>query len=132
MITSQRVIIYRTETNQDESDYEITEVYDFSSIINVLVIEDENRRPYIEFLHNQPQRSNKITTITTSGKPCQRSLLRCDLHDRAIRLTRDIQRAREIFEEEKFTYIPPDDENNDEDNDDITNEQQLDETVQMT
>ncbi|CAF3384656.1 unnamed protein product [Rotaria sp. Silwood1] len=95
-------------------------------------LQDENRRPYIEFLHNQPQRSNKITTITTSGKPCQRSLLRCDLHDRAIRLTRDIQRAREIFEEEKFTYIPPDDENNDEDNDDITNEQQLDETVQMT
>ncbi|CAF2761002.1 unnamed protein product [Rotaria sp. Silwood2] len=132
MITSQRVIIYRTETNEDESDYEITEVYDFSSIINVLVIEDENRRPYIEFLHNQPQRSNKITT-TTGGKACQHSLLRCDLHDRAIRLTRDILRAREIFEEEKFTYIPPDDENNDDDDgDDIPSEQQLDETVQMS
>ncbi|CAF0789547.1 unnamed protein product [Rotaria sordida] len=134
MITSQRVIIYRTDTNQDESDYEITDIYDLSSIINALVIEDENRRPYIEFLHNQPQRSSKITaTTTTSGKPCQRSLLRCDLHDRAMRLTRDIQRAREIFEEEKFTYIPPDDENNNnDDDDDIPNDQQLDETVQMT
>jgi len=38
MITSQRVIIYNTETNQDELDYEITHVYDFSSIANVNVI----------------------------------------------------------------------------------------------
>jgi hypothetical protein len=38
MITSQRVIIYRTDTNQDEFDYEITHVYDFSAIANVVVI----------------------------------------------------------------------------------------------
>jgi hypothetical protein len=38
MITSQRVIIYRTDTNQDEFDYEITNVFDFSSIANVVVI----------------------------------------------------------------------------------------------
>lgn len=38
MITSQRVIIYRTDTNHDEFDYEITHVYDFSSIANVVVI----------------------------------------------------------------------------------------------
>jgi hypothetical protein len=38
MITSQRVIIYRTDTTQDEYDYEITNVYDFSSIANVVAI----------------------------------------------------------------------------------------------
>ena len=38
MITSQRVIIYRTDTNQDEFDYEITNVFDFSSIANTFVI----------------------------------------------------------------------------------------------
>ncbi len=39
MITSQRVIIYRTDiNNQDEFDYEIVNVYDFSSIANVVVI----------------------------------------------------------------------------------------------
>jgi hypothetical protein len=38
MITSQRIIIYRTDTNQDEFDYEITNVYDFSTIANVVVI----------------------------------------------------------------------------------------------
>jgi hypothetical protein len=39
MITSQRVIIYRTDIdNQDEFDYEIVNVYDFSSIANVVVI----------------------------------------------------------------------------------------------
>lgn len=38
MITSQRVIIYRTDTNQDEFDYEITNEFDFSAISNVVVI----------------------------------------------------------------------------------------------
>jgi hypothetical protein len=38
MITSQRVIIYRTDITQDESDYEITDEYDFSSIANVVLI----------------------------------------------------------------------------------------------
>ena len=84
----------------------------------------------------RPTATATMTTIATStaakngGKQYQHSLLRCDFHDRAIRLVRDIQRARAIFEEEKFTYIPPDDE--DDDDDDIPNEQQLDETVQMT
>ncbi|CAF1602704.1 unnamed protein product [Rotaria magnacalcarata] len=145
MITSQRVIIYRTETNQDETDYEITEVYDYSAVSNVVVIDDDNHRPYVEFVHSQSNRTNKMRPTTTTtmmttatstttakngGKQYQHSLLRCDLHDRATRLARDIQRAIAIFEEEKFTYIPPDDE--DEDDDDIPNEQQLNETVQMT
>lgn len=98
-------------------------------------IEDEHRRPYVQFilLHNQPNRSNKISTTantTTSGNQYQHPLLRCDLHERALRLTRDIQRAKEIFEEEKLTYTPPDDE--DDDDDDIPDEQQTDETVPMT
>lgn len=38
MITSQRVIIYRTDTNQDELDYEVTNMFDFGSITNVVVI----------------------------------------------------------------------------------------------
>ncbi len=103
-----------------------------------IFLDDELRRPYVQFLlHNQPHRSNKLTTttsaaITTSGNQYQQAVLRCDLHDRALRLTRDIQRAREIFEEEKLTYIPPDDEDDDDDNDDISVEQQEDETVSMT
>jgi hypothetical protein len=96
------------------------------------------RRPYVQFLlHNQPHRSNKLTTTATtttttatSGSQYQQAVLRCDLHDRALRLTRDIQRAKEIFEEEKLTYIPPNDE--DDDDDDIPGEQQTDESVQMT
>ena len=32
MITSQRVIIYRTVNDQDEHDYEITHIFYFSSI----------------------------------------------------------------------------------------------------
>ncbi|CAF5149899.1 unnamed protein product, partial [Rotaria magnacalcarata] len=106
---------------------------------------DDNHRPYVEFVHSQSNRTNKMRPTTTTtmmttatstttakngGKQYQHSLLRCDLHDRATRLARDIQRAIAIFEEEKFTYIPPDDE--DEDDDDIPNEQQLNETVQMT
>lgn len=70
------------------------------------------------------------TTTTTAGN--QHPVYRCDLHDRALQLTRDIQRAREIFEEEKLTYMPPDDVNDDDDDDDIPDEQQTDETVQMT
>jgi hypothetical protein len=70
------------------------------------------------------------TTTTTGGNQSQYPILRCDLHDRALRLTRDIQRAKEIFEEEKLTYIPPNDE--DDDDDDIPGEQQTDESVQMT
>ncbi|UJR35531.1 hypothetical protein I4U23_028285 [Adineta vaga] len=133
MITSQRIIIYRTDTSQDESDYEIMHDFDFSSIANVVVIDDEHRRPYVQFfLHNQSHRSNKSTT-PTGGNQYQQTVLRCDLHDRALRLTRDIQRAREIFEEEKLTYIPPDeeeDDNNDDDND-IPHEQQTDESMQI-
>ena len=153
MITSQRVIIYRTDTNHDELDYEITNVFDFSSIANVvvigktcrilakdsieLVLDDDDRRPYVQFLLlNQAHRSNKSTTVSTAtatgGNQCQHFILRCDLHDRALRLTRDIQRAREIFEEEKLTYIPPDDADDADDDDDISGEQATDETVQMT
>ncbi|CAF3567800.1 unnamed protein product [Adineta steineri] len=134
MITSQRIIIYRTVNDQDEHDYEITDIFYFSSIANVVTIEDAYRRPYVQFfLHNQSHRSNKTTTTTTAGgTQYQQSILRCDLHDRALRLTRDIQRARDIFEEEKLTYIPPDDEDDDDDNDIPPGEQQLDETVQMT
>jgi len=98
-------------------------------------IDDEYSRPYVQFfLLNQPHRLNKITTTvtTTSSNQNQQYVLRCDLHDRALRLTRDIQRAREIFEEEKLTYIPPDGEDDDDDDDDISSEQQTDETVQMT
>jgi hypothetical protein len=72
-----------------------------------------------------------ITTI--GGNQYEQAVLRCDLHDRALRLTRDIQRAKEIFEEEKLTYMPPDDDDDDDDDDnDIPGEQQTDETVQMT
>ena len=38
MITSQRIIIYRSETNQDESDYEIVNSFDFSSIGSISVV----------------------------------------------------------------------------------------------
>jgi hypothetical protein len=72
-------------------------------------------------------------TTTTNGNNHQHPVFRCDLHDRASRLTRDIQRAKEIFEEEKLTYMPPDDDDDDDDdNNDIPSEQQTDETVQMT
>lgn len=37
MITSKRVIIYRTDTTQEEFDYEIVDVYDFRSIANVYI-----------------------------------------------------------------------------------------------
>ena len=105
--------------------------------MNIYILDDDYRRPYVQFLlHNQPHRSNKLTTTTTStttvsGNQYQQFVLRCDLHDRALRLTRDIQRAREIFEEEKLTYVPPEDEDDDDD-DDISVEQQTDETVPMT
>ena len=67
----------------------------------------------------------------------QHFVYRCDLHERASRLTRDIQRAREIFEEEELTYIQPDDDgggdgDDDDDDDDIPNEQQTDRLVPMT
>ena len=101
------------------------------------LLDDDSRRPYVQFLlHNQPHRSNKLTTTSTGmatggGTHYQQSLLRCDLHDRASRVTRDIQRAQAIFEEEKLTYLPPDDEDDD-DNDDISDEQQEVEPVPMT
>ena len=38
MITSQRVIIYRTEMNNEETDYEVLTEYDFSSIASVVII----------------------------------------------------------------------------------------------
>ncbi len=94
----------------------------------MIFIDDEYRRPYVQFFfHNQPHRSNKTATTIDGTQPIHR----CDLHDRALRLTRDIQRAKEIFEEDKLTYIPPVDEE-EEDDDDISGEQQTDETVQMT
>ena len=38
MITSQRVIIYRTNIDQDEFDYEVMNVYDLSSIAEVALV----------------------------------------------------------------------------------------------
>jgi hypothetical protein len=76
-----------------------------------------------------------MTALTTAnGNQHQHPVFRCDLHDRSTRLTRDIQRAKEIFEEEKLTYIPPDDEDDDDDdnNNDIPGEQQTDEAVPLT
>ncbi|CAF0865083.1 unnamed protein product [Adineta ricciae] len=136
MITSQRIIIYRTATNQDESEYEVIHDFDFSSIANVVIIEDEHRRPYVQFLlNNQSHRSIKPSAVT-GGNQYQQTVLRCDLHDRALRLISDIQRAREIFEEEKLTYIPPDGEqdgdDDDDDGNDISSEQPVDEPVQMS
>lgn len=104
------------------------------SLVEILS-DDDQRRPYVQFLlHNPTHRSNKstATSTTTGGNQCQQFILRCDLHDRALRLTRDIQRAREIFEEEKLTYIPPNDVDDNDDDDDLSGEQQTDETVQMT
>ena len=149
MITSQRVIIYRTNIDQDEFDYEVMNVYDLSSIAEVALIgscieeeavllirfavdilEDENRRASVRLtLHNSPRRSIKLSTKGASQR--QHFVYRCDLHERASRLTRDIQRAREIFEEEELTYIQPDDDDDDDD-DDIPNEQQTDGLVPMT
>jgi hypothetical protein len=69
--------------------------------------------------------------FTIGGTQNQHFVFRCDLHDQASKLIRDIQRAKEIFEEEKLTYVPLDD-GDDDDDDDIPDEQQRDETVQMT
>lgn len=100
-----------------------------------MFIEDENRRPYVQFLlNNQSHRSTK-SPAATGGNQYQQTVLRCDLHDRALRLTRDVQRAREIFEEEKLTYIPPDGEqdgDDDDDDNDIPGEQPVAEPVQMS
>ena len=154
MITSKRVIIYRTETTQEEGDYEITHVYDFRTIAKVhiagisnfhrysqfiylfIYLEDESSRAYVQFLlHIQSQRSNKqnapVPTVTVNGIQYQQIFLRCDLHERAVRLARDIQRAKEIFEEEKLTYTSPDDED-DVNDDDISDEQQTEEEAVST
>ena len=101
-----------------------------------MFIEDEHRRPYVQFLlNNQSHRSTKPSMVT-GGNQYQSTVLRCDLHDRASQLTRDIQRAREIFEEERLTYIPPDGEqdgdDDDDDGNDISGEQPADESVQMS
>lgn len=96
-------------------------------------LDDELSRPYVQFLlHSQAHRTNKTPALTTGSNPYQQTVLRCDLHDRALRLTRDIQRAREIFEEEKLTYNPPEDEDDDDDDNDLSSEQQTDEPVQMS
>lgn len=75
--------------------------------------------------------------ISKSDSRTQLCVFRCDLHERAMRLTRDIQRASEIFEEEKMTYLPPEEEtiNGDDDDDDdgdIPDQAQTDEPVKTT
>ena len=87
-------------------------------------------------LHNQSRRTT--SSISKNESRDRIYVFRCDLHERATRLTRDIQRASEIFEEEKMTYIPPEEESvNDDDDDDgndgvIPEEGQIDELVKPT
>ena len=97
MITTQRVIIYRIDNDSDGSNFEILNSYDFSTSMTVVPIENDDGHAYIQFL-----------------KPSSRpSKIHCDTLEQASNLSRDIQRAQTIFEENKMIYIPSDDENED-------------------
>ena len=100
-------------------------VEDFNVIFRFL--DDEQRRAYIRFaLHSSLRRS--ASSLSKNQNYGQYLIFRCDLHERAIRSVRDIQRAKDIFEEEKFTYMPIENTSNgDENEDDIPEESGIDE-----
>lgn len=81
------------------------------------------------FLHSQSRRM--VRMISKNDHNSYLTIFRCDFHEDASRLIRDIKRAREIFDEEKMTYIPPEDDNVNDDDDDIPAETQTDESAQV-
>lgn len=72
------------------------------------------------FLHSQSRRSTSLSTKNENTG--QFTVFRCDLHERASRLTADILRAKDLFEEERSTYCSVVDEENGDENEDITDE----------
>ncbi|UJR20376.1 hypothetical protein I4U23_023508 [Adineta vaga] len=99
MITTQRVIMYRTDDNPDFFSFEIIYSYDFNTPMTVNPIEDDNNHVYIQFLFDVKTSSSKSN-----------ALHRCNTLEQASILSRDIQRAQEIFREEKLIYITSNDE----------------------
>ncbi|CAF4308105.1 unnamed protein product, partial [Adineta steineri] len=60
---------------------------------------------------------------TNSNRLNNNILHRCDTLEQALLLSQDIQRAQEIFQEEKMIYIIPDDETENNYNDIIDDQQ---------
>jgi len=80
--------------------------------LNVFFIEADDGSAYIEFL--------------LDSKSCLQSpntLHRCDTFEQASLLVRDVQRAQDIFQEEKLIYITSNDETEDNYNDILDDQQ---------
>ncbi|CAF1027739.1 unnamed protein product [Adineta ricciae] len=114
MITTQRVIIYRTDDNPDVCSFEIINSYDFDISMTVIPIEDDHGSFYIQFLFD-----------TRTASPKSNALHRCDTLEQAAILSRDVQRAQEIFQENKMLYVASNDEIEDDYNE-IFDDQQTD------
>ncbi len=115
MITTQRVILYRIDDDPDVFKFEIVNSYEFNKTpmtidpiglfffwflknfkIFLFLIEDDDNCAYIQILLNS-----------------KNSIHRCDTLEQATLFSREVQRAQDIFKEEKLIYIPSDDENED-------------------
>ena len=81
-----------------------------------LIEDDDDSGAYVQFLLDL-KTSNRSTNKIN---PSSQSIHRCDTLEQAFILSREVQRAQEIFQEEKMIYIISDDENED----DIIDEQQ--------
>ncbi|CAF0952993.1 unnamed protein product [Adineta steineri] len=113
MITTQRVIIYRIDDDPDLFNFEIIDSYDFNTSMAVIPIEDADGCAFIQ-----------ISIDSTSSNRLNNNILhRCDTLEQALLLSQDIQRAQEIFQEEKMIYIIPDDETENNYNDIIDDQQ---------
>ncbi|CAF0969742.1 unnamed protein product [Didymodactylos carnosus] len=127
MITSERVIIYRTDNEHDESSYEIISDYDFGTLLNVVPVE-YNRHPYVQFILGSPHyrslkqhslaQQQQASSPTSPPDSSQRPFYKCDTQKIATLLSMNVERARGTYEEEKLTYERKSNDDGNEDDDD--------------
>ncbi|CAF3844146.1 unnamed protein product [Rotaria sordida] len=120
MITTQRVIIYqRIGDEPDIFKFEIINSYDFSTSMTVVPIEDDDGHTYIRFLID----SNTSTLSNNTSNISHQCIHRCDTLDQAKLFIHEVQRAQEIFQEEKMIYVTSDDEYDDIYSDNLNDQQ---------